>query len=302
VQSPAIGSAIRAATRSGIVTPLIQSCQAVAENEWVANLVFDPANDSFLREHLLLGQPFLPAVIGIEALLEAASYVVEQKGPLKVENLEILNGLKFQTTQPQACTIHMVRDGVGVRCELRTQFVDRSGRVSTEQRPLVSGVVGSAMEVKLPTWKAPAFGYYPFYYVDQAAMYHGPKFRQLEGLLLQHDGGYSSLKSPDVAELAAPRGGDGWLTPSATLDGCLVACAVFQYLMFETRVDIPQAFEKLVFMRPLEQGAKYFMRYLHTRRDARNSWYDFCVFDKSHQPVIVAEGFRCVIVGGETGK
>ncbi len=298
VQPTVLSSAIR----SGIVTPLIQNCQALGENEWVANLVFDPANDSFLKEHLLMGQPFLPAVVGIEALLEAASYVIDQAGPLKVQNLEILNGLKFQASHAQACTIHMVRDGAGVRCELRTQFVDRAGRVSAESRPLVSGVIGSDVEVKFPEWKSPAFGYYPFYYVDQAAMYHGPKFRQLEGLLLQHDGGFASLKSPDTAELAAPRNGDGWLTPSATLDGCLVACAVFQYLMFETRVDIPQAFEKLVFVRPLEKDAKYFMRYQHIRRDARNSWYDFCVFDKSHQPVIVAEGFRCVIVGGEVGK
>lgn len=282
--------------------PLIESIESTGHNLWQAKVVLDPASDVFLKEHLLLGQPFLPAVVGLEMILQAANCVSPAAGPLQIEQLEIHNGLRFTTPEPQTCWISIERTTNGLYCELSCDFLDRTGRVVDESRKIVSGLVGVTGNVDLPAWETPSFGYYPFYYVDGAAMYHGPHFRQLEGLLLQHDGGFASLKSPDLAALAAPRTSEGWLTPSATLDSCLVACAVFQYLMFEKRVDIPQAFERLVFIKPLVTDAKYFLRYHFRRRDERNSWYDFCVYDENHQLVLVAENFRCVTLSADSGR
>ena len=72
---PGAGEASPPASRapSQPTRPLIHSVEPRPEGGVVAQVHFDPVADVFLREHRLKGKPFLPGVVGIEALCEAAA-------------------------------------------------------------------------------------------------------------------------------------------------------------------------------------------------------------------------------------
>ena len=114
----------------------------------------------------------------------------------------------------------------------------------------------------------------------------------------QYDGGWGRIVAADVAELAGPRGGAGWVLPTAVLDACVVACGSFLYLQFGGVVEVPYAFERLRWTRMPRAGEECVIRLFFRERGDRHSRFDFTLFGQNDEPLVQAVGYRTIRVGG----
>jgi hypothetical protein len=163
----------------------------------------------------------------------------------------------------------------------------------------VTGSIHCESSPPLAEFSKPPFPLNPMIYVHDAPMFHGPALRKLESLMFQHDGGYARVRAPDLAELAGDRPATGWFVPGALLDGCLVACAVYSYLMCGQRVEIPESFAELDLFRPARTDESCLMRFFYRGEDERRSQFDFILFGDDQTPILQARGFGTVALSKE---
>ena len=258
----------------------------------------DPVNDPFLVEHLMGDRPFLPAVIATEIMAEAAS-LTSQKRTIELENLSIHNGLAFRTddTSEVYSSATLITDGK-LDCRLTANLLDRQGRLVEENRLLLTATAHVSSQVpksETAYCGEPAMGWFPMQYPDsKITVQHGPKFRCLKNLFCQHDGGFGQLVAPPIEELAGRRSTDGWHLPPAVLDGCLVACSTYSYVMLEQRVEIPQGFDRLRFFDLPNPGEDCIVRMYVRGSEARVTRYDFTLFGADQRVLLEAQGYQSV--------
>ncbi len=187
----------------------------------MAQIHFDPVADVFLREHRLKGKPFLPGVVGIEALCEAAAALAPQRTVVGLSDLEIQSGLTFHDDRPVVAMVTVEPLAGAVACTLSTELRDRKGRVIQSQRLHARGVVelGDVRpELKAPPPGEPFMGWIPHRYAEDGLLYHGSPLRCLKEFWYQYDGGWGKILVPPAVELAGSRPAEGWINSVAVLD------------------------------------------------------------------------------------
>jgi 3-hydroxymyristoyl/3-hydroxydecanoyl-(acyl carrier protein) dehydratase len=258
--------------------------------------VLDPIRDVFLREHLMLKRPLLPGVIGLELLAQAAAAAAKSSRVSSLRNIRIHQGMRFLNDDPRDVNVFVRPAGRHWEAELRADFKDRAGRTVDAQRVHVTGTIemDGSMSRPLAEHSSPPFPLNPMVYPDDSPMYHGRAFRRLESLMFQHDGGFGRLRAPKTNELAGERPDGNWFVPGALLDGCLVAVAVYSFLMCGQRVEIPETFEQLEFVREARPNEVCMLRFFFRGHDERRTTYDFILFGDDQQPILQCKGFSCV--------
>jgi NAD(P)-dependent dehydrogenase (short-subunit alcohol dehydrogenase family) len=124
---PAKASRARsAAERRAADFPMLAGVRSAAADQLVADAVFNPSSDVFLKEHQLAGVPILPGVVGIELLAEAAS-VLMRKAPVGLTDVEFVSGMRFDDGRLQAFQVVARRASGRVHCEVIGDFFNRSG-------------------------------------------------------------------------------------------------------------------------------------------------------------------------------
>ena len=281
-------------------TPLLSEIVPADGGSFTARGTLDPKHDPFLTEHRMLGRPVLPGVTGCELLSQAVGAKVPRGRYLRLKNVEVLSAMRFPTDDPRRFEVRVARcdDGYsedGYQAVLSSVVAERSGGA----REHVSGIVSFPEElgVKLSEFAKPPFPYNPMVYPEEAAMYHGQAMRMLEGLMFQHGGGWGSLRSPGTSSLSGSRPAQGWLLPMALLDGCVVGCAVFSWLMCGLRVEIPQGFGELWLLGEPAIDETCQMQFRYLRSDARNTWYDFDLFGQEGRPIAACRSLRLAKFG-----
>ena len=133
-------------------------------------------------------------------------------------------------------------------------------------------------------------------------MWHGPAFRTLTGLFLDRSGGWGRLVAPPADDVAAPRGAGGWTVPAAVLDGCLVACAVYSYVLCGKRVEVPIRFDRLRVVARPRSGEPCTVRLRFRSQDDRQSVYDLVLFGADRQPIAAIDGLHLAVLGPERSR
>ncbi|MFM8804685.1 MAG: SDR family NAD(P)-dependent oxidoreductase, partial [Planctomycetia bacterium] len=200
----------------------------------------DPTTDRFLVEHTQHGRPLLPAVMGAELLMQAAAAAGVCDRVEEIRDFAVERPIGFPVDQPRDIRIE-VAGAPGRASEVRgwAGVLNTEGRTAGEDRVHVRGVVSSApAEPITATLDEPPFPFNPMVYQDDASLRHGPSFRTLSGLFLDRSGGWGRLIAPAADVVAQPRGARGWTVPIALLDGCIVACAVYSYILCGRRVEV----------------------------------------------------------------
>ena len=162
--------------------------------------MLDPTRDPFLLEHRLKNRPFLPAVAGLEAIVEAAQ--LASGGPVnELRGVRIVNGLSFPTDRLVAAQVQVTQGADALACRLTTEVRDRQGRVIDPAKLLIEAVAGHAADpiiADAPT--RPKLGWYPYEYSDKVLLQHGPPLQKLKDVGYAHGGGWARILAPSPEE------------------------------------------------------------------------------------------------------
>ncbi|MFM8706525.1 MAG: polyketide synthase dehydratase domain-containing protein, partial [Planctomycetia bacterium] len=115
-------------------------------------------------------------------------------------------------------------------------------------------------------------------------------------------GGWARLVAPDEDIVAAPRGAVGWTVPVALLDGCIVACAVYSYILCRRRVEIPLRFERLRITAQPATGEKCTVRLFFRSQDEKESVYDFVLFGADGRAILALDGLHLSVAGSDRSQ
>lgn len=279
--------------------PLVDSWNCNDSGGGVAQVLFNPQHDPFLTQHLFRQKPFLPAVIGIELLAEAARCASGSASKV-IQNVRIPNGLMFRSDEPREARVAVTQTANGRECRLLTELRDRQGRMIDGNRLQVEGLVPSNRSQEAIVAEPPGqpVAWLPHIYSDEAALYHGPVFRCLHEIALQYDGGWGRVVATPLSDLAGPRGDDGWLLSPAVLDACLVACGGFLWMQFGGAFEVPYGFEQITWSRQPRSGEACLVRFFFRERGPKHSRFDFTLYGEDSQPILQAIGYQTIRVGG----
>ena len=284
------------ASPSPAVRPLIEAIEpGEADVAAVAGVKFDPESDPFLTGHRLRGKPFLPGVIGLETLAEAAAAWNPQRCVTGLRNVEITQGMLFHGSTPITARVLIRAHQLGADCLLATELRDRKGRLIQSQRKHVHGIVefaDSPIVLAADPPDQPPLGWFPYQYPDDGLIWHSEPFRCLKECSYQDDGGWGKIAAPAAAELAGTRSAEGWLLPAAMLDACLVFCGSYAYLQFDGSFEVPGGFDRLQMARWPKQGESCIVRMYFRGRQPDGSRFDFTLFDADNRALLSVEGYR----------
>jgi hypothetical protein len=280
--------------------PLVQAWEQKSVASGTARIKFDPERDPFLTEHRLKQKPFLPGVVGLESLAEAARCALGRNEVREIRAARITNGMSFPSGALDARVEVTPVEG-GLQCRLLTEQRDRQGRLIDANRLHVEAIVPSGVNstsIAADPPGRPPLGWFPHQYPDDGLLYHGRGLRCLTACAYQYDGGWGQIVAPELSELAGNRGGEGWLLPIAVLDACVVACGSFLFLQFGGIVEVPYEFERLRIARLPRPGEQCIVRLFFRERGERNSRFDFTLFGDEDEPLLQVDGYKTIRVGG----
>ncbi len=261
----------------------------------VTTLTFDPSADPFLVDHRYLERPVLPAVVALEAMLEAACLLAADVGLTTdgLRDVRLLTRMSFPDTRPRSARVRARREGDHVLCELATGPEFRV-KVATAVVPLVRQPEALQRELVEPNL--------PFHLMDfreEQVLRHGPRLQSVKELALGRFRGWGRLVAPDPQELLGRRAGQTCRLPLSLLDGCFVACCVDTFIYNPQRVEIPHSLERLRMGVAPRPGELCLVQLVVVSHEPQLSTHHFTLFDSAGRVVLDATSFRSVRVGRE---
>jgi acyl transferase domain-containing protein len=264
----------------------------------------DPTVDRFLLDHLQFGRPLLPAVMGAELLAQAAIAAGACGQVHEIRDFTVERPIAFPTDHPRQVRFEVAAAGEGAVAAAGWAAAGTAeGQPTAEERIAIRGIV--SMEAAAPILEKksePPLPFNPMVYPDDAPLRHGASFRALTGLFLDRSGGWGRLVAPAADVVAAPRGADGWTVPAALLDGCIVACAVYSYILCGLRVEVPVKFERLRITDKPRTSETCIARLLFRSNDVRESVYDLVLFGDNGRAILALDGLHLAVMGAEKGR
>jgi hypothetical protein len=296
-------SAGRVPQPTGDVGSLVGDIEQQGDRTWVS-FQLDPTSDRFLIDHLQYGRPLLPAVMGAELLAQAAVAAGACGFVHEIRDFAVERPIGFPVDAPRDIRVEIgAREGDEMLAQGWATVLNAEGRTAGEERVHFRGtVLTGAVEPVVATVDQPPFPFNPMYYQEDAPLRHGPSFRTLDGLFLDRSGGWGRLVSQHGDGVTLPRGSKGWTIPVALLDGCIVACAVYSYILCGRRVEVPLAFERLRIMSPPRGGEKCIARMLFRSQNARESIYEVVLFGDDGRVILVLDGLHLAVMAAERSR
>jgi NAD(P)-dependent dehydrogenase (short-subunit alcohol dehydrogenase family)/acyl carrier protein len=255
----------------------------------------DPTSDRFLLDHLRSGRPLLPAVMGAELLAQAALAAGACGDVREIRDFAVEHPLAFPTDAPRRVRVDVTPRSGGVHAA--AQAASARAASSADGRDVLH-LRATLLDDTTPiheTVSEPPLPFNPMVYAEHASLWHGGSFRTLTGLFLDRSGGWGRLLAPAPGIVAAPRGAAGWTVPVALLDGCLVACGVYSYILCGQRVEVPVRFERLQIAAAPRAGEQCTLRLLFRDSDPAKSLYDFVLFGDDGRPLLALHGLHLAV-------
>lgn len=279
--------------------PLVETVSSVEGTPGVvAEVVLDPQADPFLRDHTLRGKPLLPAVIGLEALAEAAC-IAEGKQVTSLRQVEFREGLSFGSRQAMAARVRAVPHADGVMaCQLLSDFKNRAGVVLQRDRIHFAGLVDladrrAALNISMPP--APQ-SWHPFEFRSDGPMVHGPVFQGVKGVSFDGETGWGELIALSLGDLGGPGRGRNWLVPATLLDAAFYVCGIHLWLNVEPVPALPQSIEVVRLGRMPRDGERALVHVRCRETQPRQATYDFTIYGEDRSVIVQVEGYQCVML------
>ncbi|CAK9095638.1 Enoyl-[acyl-carrier-protein] reductase [NADPH] FabL (ENR) (Enoyl-acyl carrier protein reductase III) (NADPH-dependent enoyl-ACP reductase), partial [Durusdinium trenchii] len=253
VSTPASPTATGSSTSGEMSLPLITDWQQTGPTTGQGRFDLDTAADPFLKEHRLNDRPILPAVIGLEALVEGAATSLDvESDTIVVENFEVLRPLRLDDATTRTLTVRVSDLGQGLECRLESED-----------------------------------GIWP-----DGPIYHGEPFRCLQEMFLWRDGGWGTLTAKAAGELLGSHRSGTPLTPSSLIDSALVVCGVDAFWMTGPRIEMPHQIGRLRVRRLPQAGEECVVRMFFREQDKAGTTYDFCIFGADGEWIAEVLGYR----------
>ena len=278
------------------VGSLVGAVEKKGDATWVS-FHLNPTSDCFLREHTQHGRPLLPAVMGAELLAQAAIAAGACQQVQEIRDFVVERAVGFSSDQGRQLRVEVsaAQDGL-VRVQGWSRMRSATIAVESDERVHLSGVVAGELEEPiLSSLDSMPFPFNPMVYQNDAPLKHGPAYRTLSGLLLDRDGGWGRLVATDPEVLAHPRGAAGWTLPIALLDGCLVGCAVYSYILLGKRVEVPLRFERLRIVSQPSIGEKCTLRLFYCSHDHSESIYNFVLYGADGRAILAVDKLHLAV-------
>ena len=249
----------------------------------------------FLVEHTQYGRPLLPAVMAAELIAQSALAAGVTRAVREIRDITIQRPFGFSTDTKREATITVGQNNgsgevpvVGWAAvqnkaghELGDPREHFSGSIAVDSQGAIENVLDEQL-----------FPFNPMVYQEDAPLRHGQSFRTLSGLFLDRSGGWGRLTASDPNIVAAPRGAHGWTVPIALLDGCIVGCAVYSYILLGKRVEVPLRFQRLRFADTARENEKCTVRMFYRSHDEKESIYDFTLYGSDSRPILALDGLH----------
>ncbi|MBM4022434.1 MAG: KR domain-containing protein, partial [Planctomycetes bacterium] len=257
----------------------------------------DPAADRFLIDHLQYGRPLLPAVMGAELLAQAAIAAGVVATAAEIRDFVVERPLNFPVDAPREVRVEVEPSGAARGL---AAAASSDGRATANERVHFRGlIVAEAGEPIVAEVGEPPFPFNAMAYQEDGPMRHGASFRTLDGLFLDRAGGWGRLTAPRGDVISAPRGDRGWSVPAALLDGVIMGCAVYSFILCGRRVEIPVRFERLRLAAAARAGEKCTTRMWFRDQDARESVYDVVLVGDDRRPILAIDGLHLAVMAGK---
>ena len=284
-RSPAVGSLVADVRRDDVDTEVM--------------FRLDPTTDRFLIDHRQHGRPLLPAVMGLELLAQAVSAVGGADPVREFRDFIVARPIAFPGDVPREVRVRVGARPVATwRAEAWADAIDTTGSAFGQGRVHFAGTLSTGIPepiaVKLDP---PSLPFFPMAYQDDAPLWHGPSMRTLKATFLDRSGGWAKLVVPAADVVAAPRGAAGWTVPVAVLDGCIMACGTYSFVMCGCRVEIPVGIGRVRLESAAAPGESCVLRLFFRSQTASETVYDFVLYSADHRPILAVDGLRLGVMG-----
>ncbi|TVS10388.1 MAG: KR domain-containing protein, partial [Planctomycetaceae bacterium] len=272
----------------------------IAAGQYLAELHLDAARDPFLAEHRFRGKPLLPIVMALELFAEAVMALRPSTHITAIRDVRIINPCYVDPKQVQPAQVCMRETNSGIACELVGPFYDSNGKQIDSERLYVSGTLetgDAARQLEAIQPGKPLFDWFPFLYPEDLHIYHGRPFRTLLKIDYIHGGGRAVLKAKPTTELVGTRTGTGMFTAPALVDGCLVACGTWGYIMLEQALEIPAGLECYRQSRSPREGEQCILRFFLREQGLKQNRYDMVLVGEAGDTILQIEGYRANCIG-----
>ena len=299
-RSPSAASS-PASPASGLATEIGRLPLVVAIRPWErgseAEIHFDPQTDNFLLHHKLRGKPLLPAVVGLEALAEAATLATGRR-VVAIRNVELIEGLLFHGDKPLVARVRVVPNGNELTCELVSDFFNRSGQLMKKDRVHLRARVDVAdsvppLGIAMP---GPPSDFQPFTFQDNGPLYHGPTLHGVKGAIFDAEGGWGQLVALSLAELGGNRTGHDWLVPATLVDAGFYVCGIHTWYHLGQSFSLPASIESVRVARMPRENEACLMAFRCRQVAPPHAVYDFALFGEDREAIALVEGHQVVVI------
>ncbi|MBI4820903.1 MAG: SDR family NAD(P)-dependent oxidoreductase [Deltaproteobacteria bacterium] len=258
------------------------------------------STEPFLDQHRMGGTPILPAVIGLEMMMELVALTSEQ---WTLGEVEILTPLKLAGEKRVVVRVSRHGDRLEITSTARrgNGVVLEPDRVHITGRRVPRRAMPPGPRPSLPTDRDPVVYPYPDRFdegLGTRSMYHGPVFRCMLGVYPGTDGrGLAKLVVPPVEALVTGSRAERWLVPAALLDGCLQSAGLMGRAVHSITA-LPIGFKRLdVSPRAVTATGHAVTLEIRMRREGDSLISDLVAFDEAGS-LISVEGYRAQAVPG----
>jgi polyketide synthase 2/polyketide synthase 5 len=180
--------------------------------------------------------------------------------------------------------------------------LNAEGRPAGDERLHLRGLVLSAAEPIGAMAEPAPMPLYPTSYREDSPLWHGASMRTLNGLFLDRSGGWARLTAATEDDAAAPRGAAGWTVPIALLDGCVMACGIYSYVMCGQRVEVPLRIDRFRIVSRPRAGEKCDARLRFREQGPRETTYDCVLFGADGRPLLAIDGLHLAVMAAERSR
>ena len=260
--------------------------------------LLNPVADPFLAYHRFRDRPFLPGVISMELMAEAAQLLRPDDQIIGLSKVHLDKGLSFADDQPREVRIRMEPHTEGVKCEVVAPFANSRGDVMHEDRVYSSAIVnfGQTPQIDPIDPGQPIFGWSPFYYPEQLVIAHGQPMQCLHQLDYKHGGGRAKINSGSVQQVLGNRSPLNMKIASLVLDGSMVCSGFYGFCMMETTVGLPHAIESYRQVRLPRDFEVCTLRFFFREANQVGELYDFLLLGDDGTVILDVKGYQSALV------
>ena len=285
--------------------PLIERIFAGEVETAIAEIIFDPARDPFLKDHLHEGVPLLPTVAGIEACFQAAAIWTSDSQCI-IQNLHVHNGFRMSKEMLYHAQVHLFQNDQKMTAVLTGDYFDKEGQLADPYRKYQSCEIPVAQDMSkrtLPDLGALASSWMPIVYgtleqeheISSGTITYGATLRTLKEAHFEANSAWGKMIAPEVKAIGGERTGSLWISPVALLDGALFLGDLLGRHLFESR-QLPRFLKRIELYRLPQAGEECLVHCKFKERKNRLISFDFWIIGKDDEPILIGEGYELTML------